>query len=144
MDKNRIESLIPITRIVVVREGNIYVPGEYDLVKAKLQAAKDGDTPIRGYFELYVLAWLKKTRMKNGGLRIDKSYSNSNGMGFMTFEKKTIQNSKVTSINQCSWEESPAAIYDCRTDNPWAKGLLKKIVVGGLMTPVSSEPQKED
>lgn len=135
MNKNRNISLVPITRIVVVREGNIYVPGEYDLVKAKLQAAKEGKTPIRGYFELNVLAWLKRVRLSSGNLSVEKSYNDSHDKQFMRVEKKTIQNSKVTSINQCSWEESPAVDFTSLPDNGWIKSLLKQLVVDGLMKP---------
>ena len=83
MNKKHIKSLIPITRIVVVREGDIYVPGEYDLVKAKLQAAKKGDTPIHGYFELPVLSWMRKEKLKSGNFKFYKSYSSSNHMAWM-------------------------------------------------------------
>ena len=144
MNKKYIKSLTPITRIVVVREGDIYVPGEYDLVKAKLQAAKKGDTPIRGYFELPVLSWMRKEKLKSGKFKFYKSYSSSNHMAWMRVENKTIQNSKVTSINQCSWEESPAADYSSAPDNPFTKALLKELIMDGLMKPTSNESQKED
>ncbi len=130
---------MPVTRIVVVREGNIYVPGEYDLVKTKLQAAKKGETPIRGYFELSVFSWITKQRLKSGILKIKKSYNDSSYSDLMTVERKTIQNSKVTSINQCSWEEAPTRIYLARPDDPWTKDLLKWLVKNNLMSPKSTD-----
>lgn len=176
---------LPITRIVIVREGNLYVPGSYELVKKKLQDAKKGKTPIRGYFELPVLCWIYKYKV-NGSLKIEKSYSDDYfdiGYGYtesdaktdvkkcrmliecvtkylgkyqtisevpwfedkkyipdgwqlsrsnllkarkfyrkaakertelgkeISCELKTVQNSKVTSINQCSLEETSATSY---------------------------------
>lgn len=226
MDLQKAESnfcqRIPITRIVIVREGDLYVPGQYDMVKKKLQEAKKGKTPIRGYFELPVLCW-KVVYTKNGIKRVIKSYHTSNPSApdtqwsnkfsfdtelrdacdfvecfkragkkfkngyqqvkdntlrgeldllpqhesdtdwdedsnylskkqfleliptykskkkvasryhrFMTCEKKTVQNSKVTSINQCSWAESPAASYIGAPDYPFTKYLLKLSTSEGL------------